>query len=241
MRPQIVVAAIVLVLVLTGLSLTIGLDPAGWVGGLVYLFVGGALLTWAAHRSGHHSPSPADTITLTRTVLIGGVSALVVGGGPAWSVVGTSVAALILDLVDGHVARRTRTVSSFGARFDMEADAFLLLVLSVYVAVDLGPWVLLIGMLRYLFVGLSRYLPWLGAPLPWSRARKVVAAIQGVTLTAACAPILPAWASTTAVAGALAALLWSFGRDTVRLWDIRGGPGTGDSGPPEEPKQPLRK
>ena len=68
-----------------------------------------------------------------------------------------------------------------------------------------------------------------------------MAAIQGVTLTAACAPILPVWASTTAVAGALAALLWSFGRDTVRLWDIRGGPGTGDSGPTDKPKQPLRK
>ena len=42
--------------------------------------------------------------------------------------------ALVLDGVDGQVARRTGTVSALGARFDMEVDAFLMLVLSVYVA-----------------------------------------------------------------------------------------------------------
>ena len=41
-----------------------------------------------------------------------------------------------LDAVDGQVARRTGTVSALGARFDMEVDAFLILVLSVYVAPD---------------------------------------------------------------------------------------------------------
>ena len=43
--------------------------------------------------------------------------------------------ALALDGVDGQVARRTGTVSALGARFDMEVDAFLVLVLSVHVAV----------------------------------------------------------------------------------------------------------
>ena len=38
--------------------------------------------------------------------------------------------ALILDGVDGKVARRTRNASAFGARFDMEVDAFLILVFS---------------------------------------------------------------------------------------------------------------
>ena len=46
--------------------------------------------------------------------------------------------ALLLDAVDGGVARRTGTVSGFGARFDMEVDAFLILVLSGYVAGRLG-------------------------------------------------------------------------------------------------------
>ena len=37
----------------------------------------------------------------------------------------------VLDAVDGHVARRTGTATAFGARFDMEVDAFLIVVLSV--------------------------------------------------------------------------------------------------------------
>ena len=53
--------------------------------------------------------------------------------------------ALLLDWVDGQVARRTHTESAFGARFDMEVDAFLILVLSVYVASTTGWWVLIIG------------------------------------------------------------------------------------------------
>ncbi len=93
--------------------------------------------------------------------------------------------ALSLDLVDGWVARRTDTVSELGARLDMELDALLILVLSVLVAVSLGPWVLLIGLMRYLFVLAGSRYPWLVGPLPPSRARKVVAAVQGVVLVAA--------------------------------------------------------
>ena len=61
--------------------------------------------------------------------------------------------ALALDAVDGRVARRTGTVSALGGRFDMEVDAFLILVLSVQVARDHGLWVLVIGAARYLLAG----------------------------------------------------------------------------------------
>ena len=67
------------------------------------------------------------------------------------ALVGLAVVALVLDGVDGWVARRTGTVSALGARFDMEVDAFLILVLSVYVAGSVGPWVLAIGAARYAF------------------------------------------------------------------------------------------
>ena len=39
--------------------------------------------------------------------------------------------ALALDGVDGHLARRFDQVSDFGARFDMEVDAALILVLCI--------------------------------------------------------------------------------------------------------------
>ncbi len=98
--------------------------------------------------------------------------------------------ALILDGVDGKVARHTGTSSALGARFDMEVDAFLILVLSVYVSMSLGPWVLLIGAMRYVFVAAARAMPWLNGELPPSTARKTVAALQGVVLLVAGAGIL---------------------------------------------------
>ncbi len=49
----------------------------------------------------------------------------------------------------------------FGALLDMETDAFLMLVLSTLVWAEgrAGVWVLLIGAMRYLFVGASFVLP----------------------------------------------------------------------------------
>ena len=55
----------------------------------------------------------------------------------------------------------------------MEVDAFLILVLSVYVAQSLGAWVLAIGLARYVFVA---------AELPVAlvaRARAAALLVQG--------------------------------------------------------------
>jgi hypothetical protein len=95
----------------------------------------------------------------------------------------------------------------------MEVDAFLILVLSVYLAGVLGPWVLAIGAMRYAFVAAGRVLPWLRAALPPRFSRKVVAAVQGIALVGACAGVLPQAVNATAVALALSLLCWSFGRD----------------------------
>jgi phosphatidylglycerophosphate synthase len=126
--------------------------------------------------------------------------------------------ALVLDAVDGQVARRTGTVTALGARFDMEVDAFLILVLSVFVATTVGWWVLAIGAMRYAFVVVGWLVPWLRAPLPTSMARKAVAAIQGVALVVASSGVLPGLYTTAVVVVALASLAWSFGRDVWWLW-----------------------
>ena len=91
-----------------------------------------------------------------------------------------AVVALALDAVDGWVARRTGTASPLGARFDGEVDAFLILVLSVYVARSAGAWVLAIGAARYAFLAAGWLLPWMREPLPPRYWRKVVAATQGI-------------------------------------------------------------
>ena len=92
----------------------------------------------------------------------------------------------MLDAVDGQVARRTGTVSALGARFDMEVDAFLILVLSVYVAPAVGWWVLAIGAARYAARGApSGCCRGCARPVPPRYWRKVVAAVQGIVLAVA--------------------------------------------------------
>ncbi|RZB16849.1 CDP-alcohol phosphatidyltransferase family protein [Streptomyces sp. F001] len=210
------------VLLLALLGTAIGMGPAGWLTGLAFAIATWAVLSRALHRSRLRSFGPANRVTLGRAILVGAVTALVAdsfqSSPPVTLFVGLTAVALILDGVDGKVARRTGTSSALGARFDMEVDAFLILVLSVYVSMSLGPWVLLIGGMRYVFVAAARVLPWLDAPLPPSTARKTVAALQGVLLLVAAANLLPLLANAGVVAVALTLLVWSFGRDVLWLW-----------------------
>jgi phosphatidylglycerophosphate synthase len=211
--------------VLAALAGTLGMHGVGWLAGLLFMVTVGLLtgLCGAAARAA--AAGPANRVTLARGTLVGGVTALVVDGLVHGGLSGARLVVLVviasvalsLDLVDGWVARRTNSVSELGARLDMELDALLILVLSVLVAVSLGPWVLLIGLMRYLFVLAGSRYPWLVGPLPPSRARKVVAAVQGVVLVAAVVPALPVALAVAAVLAALLSLLWSFGRDTLWL------------------------
>jgi phosphatidylglycerophosphate synthase len=212
-------------LVLALLGTAIGMGPAGWLTGLAFALATWAVLTRALRRSRPRSFGPANRVTLGRAILVGGVTALVAdsfeSSPPVSLLVGLTAVALILDGVDGKVARRTGTSTALGARFDMEVDAFLILVLSVYVSMSLGPWVLLIGTMRYAFVAAARVLPWLNAALPHSMARKTVAALQGIVLLVAGAGIMPLEGNAAAVLLALASLIWSFGRDITWLYRHR--------------------
>ncbi|MFF0063352.1 CDP-alcohol phosphatidyltransferase family protein [Streptomyces sp. NPDC005279] len=227
LRHETAVGAGAQVLLLALLGTAIGLGPAGWLTGLAFAVATWAVLTRALRRSWLKSFGAANRVTLARATLVGGVTALVADSfespPPVTVLVALTTVALILDAVDGQVARRTGSASALGARFDMEVDAFLILVLSVYVATSLGPWVLLIGALRYAFVAAARILPWLRGPLPPSTARKTVAALQGIVLLVAGAGILPRWPAFAAVVVALGLLVWSFGRDIGWLWRVRGG------------------
>lgn len=200
---------------------------AGWLAGAAYALVVWGVLRSALRRSRIRSFGAANGVTLARATLVGCVTAIV--AQTLWeresvtALVVLAAAALVLDAVDGHVARRTGTASPLGARFDMEVDAFLILVLSVFVAHSFGPWVLSIGAMRYAFVAAGWVLPWLRAPLPGSMAGKVVAAMQGIVLVFAAADVAPRPVAYVAVASALAALCWSFGRDIVGLWRTRTG------------------
>src|ERR1022692_4325227 len=208
-------------------SATAGLGVAGWIAGLATGSAATALLVTARMRSDQPVILPADWVTLTRALLIAGVAGLVADsfGRPVsiTALVTLSTGALVLDAVDGQVARRTGTATPLGARIDGEVDAFLILLLSIAVSQDYGGWVLAIGAARYALLLAGWLIPWLAAPLPPRHWRKVVAAVQGIVLTVAASGVPGRVAGMVAVAVALLLLIESFGRDVI--WLYRAGAG----------------
>ncbi|WP_019024711.1 MULTISPECIES: CDP-alcohol phosphatidyltransferase family protein [unclassified Thioalkalivibrio] len=179
-------------------------------------------------------PGPANRVTLARAAIATPLGALILAAAAApetvvllW-VLGLAAAALILDGVDGAVARRTGSRTAFGARFDMELDAAIILALSILVwwMTAVGIWVVLIGAMRYLFLGVQRIWPWLGADLPPSRRRQAVCVLQTGVLLVALLPGLPPMAAIAVALAGLAALTGSFATDIHWLHRHRPGGST---------------
>jgi len=209
---------------------TAGLGVAGWIVGLATGSAATALLVTARTRSDQPAIFPADWVTLTRALLIAGVAGLVadsfVGPLSSTALVTLSTVALVLDAVDGQVARRTGTATPLGARIDMETDAFLILLLSIAVSEDYGRWVLAIGAARYALLLAGWLIPWLAAPLPPRYWGKVVAAVTGIVLTVAASGLLDRRVGMIAVAAAMLLLAESFGRAVIWLYRTGAGPRT---------------
>jgi phosphatidylglycerophosphate synthase len=188
------------------------------------LGAGGTVLVvlLAARHLGNRPFGAANGVTLVRAILIAGLVALLgEAAAPhvAWLVVSLAVVGVLLDGVDGKLARRRGETSAFGARFDMETDALLIMVLALFVWQHdkAGAWILLAGLLRYLFVAASYAAPWLGEALPPSRRRQAVCVVQIVSLIGALAPLLPPPASAVVALVGLVALGWSFAIDVAWL------------------------
>ena len=216
------IAQLLLLAVLAG---TAGLGAGGWVVGVACaVTVAAALARGLARRVGDRL-GPASWVTLARATLAVGVAALAADSfahdTPVALLVTLAAVALALDAADGWMARRTGTATGLGARFDGEVDAFLILALSVYVAPMYGAWVLAIGAARYLFGAGEWLLPWMRAPLPPRRWRRIVAAAQGIVLTVAAAEVLPRALTQALLVVALAALTASVGECTWWLWRRR--------------------
>jgi len=190
----------------------------------------GAVLVWRGLAAGHPHPrfGPANRVTLGRFAIAALLAAVI--GEPmlrpepiAWTIVVVATVAAVLDAVDGGLARRSGLGSDFGARFDMETDAWLTLVLcGLILHFDkAGAWVLAAGLMRYAFVAAARAWPWLGGELAPSLRRKAVCVAQITTLIVCLGPIIPRWASSALAAAGLAALAWSFAVDVRALAHAR--------------------
>ncbi len=177
---------------------------------------------WVMHQPGTRF-GEANQATLLRSGLVCLIGSTLIAGGQtpeiSWYLVAMIAMALVLDAVDGFLARRLKLSSAFGARFDMEIDALLLLILSLLVwqTEQAGAWVLAIGLMRYAFVGASWFLPSLNAPLGPSWRRKFVCALQGIALFACLLPPLDQTKASVIAALALVALTTSFVLDIRAL------------------------
>jgi phosphatidylglycerophosphate synthase len=220
-RSRLMTGLIAQIALLMALAEAVGLSGIGWLIGMTCGLITNAALARGLAQHGADRLGPADRVTLVRATVAGGVAALVADS--FWRPISVTmlltlvVIALVLDGVDGWVARHTETSSPLGARFDMEVDAFLILVLSGYVAQSAGAWVLAIGAARYLSFAAGLVVPWLRGSVPPRYWAKVVAVIQAVVLTVAAADVLPHSVIVAALAVSLALLVESFGRDVQWL------------------------
>jgi phosphatidylglycerophosphate synthase len=214
-------------------------QQAAWPGqrvatGLLgYAVIGLAVVLAASSRLRGPSFGLPNQITLLRAALACLVGSALLANGQApiesWSVSTLVAVALGLDALDGRLARRLGRVSAFGARFDMEVDALLILMLALLVwqAGRVDVWVLAIGSMRYAFVLAGLSWSWLRRPLPPSWRRQAVCVIQGLALWVCMLPPVAPWLAGLAAGGALSALAASFAADIrwLRLSAVASGSG----------------
>lgn len=146
----------------------------------------------------------ANVLTLLRLAIVVALP-LLLAWLPRAGFVALVVALLVLDGVDGYVARARGEASPFGAAFDMETDALTVMVLTILLwQSEIGPWVLVAGLWRYAYAVAVAIVPalgdcppspiyrWLftclmialaGAFVPWHSAARAFAAIGTVLVS----------------------------------------------------------
>ena len=191
-----------------------------WLRSLVPLVVAGIAMLGLLVATGRHNWTPdgefgvANGVTACRIGLL--PLLLPAAARPAF-LIPLSLFILLLDGLDGWLARRRALTSEFGAFLDKETDALFLLLLCGLAAFRgaLPTWILGAGLLRYGFVVVLFLLP---TPQKTesrsSMARYVYVCMVGALLSS----FLPyPTLFHPLVAVATAALLFSFGRS---LWRI---------------------
>ncbi|HDS46315.1 MAG TPA: CDP-alcohol phosphatidyltransferase family protein [Methanomicrobia archaeon] len=199
----------------------LGLRYIGAVVAAYLLFTSAVLVTWPRHPP-QLKFGIANGVTLLRAIgvcLIVGTLALdTLRPQLVWMVAGIAGCNLLLDGCDGRLARHYGITSAFGARFDMDVDALLIMVLCVVLVVhyDMAVWVLAIGLLRYFFEGAGLLRPWLRAPLTTSTRGRVIGSYQICTLIVALVS-RPTIVREILLVSALLLLIYSF---TIDIWSL---------------------
>ncbi len=184
------------------------------------LFYGFSTQVWHARKHWTRSRAfgVANTITALRALAV--IGTLFVGNLSPVVLVWVFALCLLMDGIDGWLARRLDLDSSFGAEFDCAADAALVLAVSVAATwLHDGPsWWLLPGMLRYLLlVNAAGQAP---PGITQSRSERLWARwAYAAAVSALIASLLvPTPVAYLLLAAVTAALLSSFATDFRHLW-----------------------
>lgn len=189
------------------------------------IFVAAGLLAFGVRILGSRgawTPSgrfgSANALTAARVAVVAGLE-LAFTGLPAPAFVAIVIVIFLLDGLDGYLARRLRLASAFGAVFDVEADAYfvMLLCLLLWSHDIVGAWVLVAGLWRYVYALVTLLIPARGAA-PRSILGRVVYGVLVVSLAGAFLPAPPLAAPLAGVGTVLVTL--SFVRSFT--WTLRG-------------------
>jgi phosphatidylglycerophosphate synthase len=202
----------------------------GWpAAGALALYAGiAALILFGVRREALRRFGAANGVTLLRAAGVAFLTAVTLRPAPLspslrGALVVLGVVLLLLDGVDGWLARRGDLASRFGARFDMEIDALSILVFTLLLlrAGQASAWVLAIGLARYIFVGVGWLWPPLARELAPNLRRKTICVVVVTALLLALAPFVGPASARMICAVALVLLVYSFAVDCVWLLTLR--------------------
>jgi phosphatidylglycerophosphate synthase len=162
----------------------------------------------------------ANLVTLVRLALVVGLP-LLLAWLPRGLFVALVVALLVLDGVDGTLARTRGEASAFGAALDMETDALTVMVLVILLWQDgpAGAWVLVAGLWRYAYAAAVAIVPALGDCPPSPIYRWIFTSLM-IAFAGAFLPWAPLALAFAAIGTALVS--FSFLHSLVRSRAFRG-------------------
>lgn len=139
----------------------------------------------------------------------------------AWWKVGVAILIIVLDGVDGALARRHGPTER-GAVFDMESDSFFVITMCgvAHLYLGIGPWIYIAGLLRPLYVLMwAVLLLFVKPPSPnrkgGSQRGRIVFLVLIISQITTLAPIFPLAFKQVIAALAVALLSYSFSIDIV--------------------------
>lgn len=132
-----------------------------------------------------------------------------------WGLAFSLISVVLLDVVDGYVARKYNLQSDFGLYFDMETDSFYVAVVSsiLYLKGMAPSWILFIGFLRYINVAVYTIFRLKPKKEPKQRFASIIAGTLFTILAAAF--VLPPKIRLIALSIISVLLVISFGKSAL--------------------------